>query len=320
MYLGRLSIGLVLLTIAASALCAESEASPTVVVYGGGEDEFASMLAELVEASDRLDAKALMVNSPEAVRLAAAMPNVGCILIYADHRNDLLYLPPALVAFFEGGGGLVGMTEVCNEPSAEELATEVFPIHGNHTVKPAPGTKRAFTYALDEEMAIAEGLPKAFDVLTLGTYASVDLEGNLLEIPGDHRVVYRDSETGVPLIVADESEKGGRSVSVPGIMVVSNQRVDVYYGNLFTDGNFTTLLTNSIAWAMGNSRFTRLDGNVDEKVEEFKGIQEDLRARADEAENDRRTRRTYMLAGFWALGLTVCAAILLKLVLPPQGQ
>jgi hypothetical protein len=307
-----------LLILTASALCYESEARPIIVVYGGGEDEFATMLAELVEGEDRVDAEMLVVGSPEAVGLAAAMPNVACILIYADHKDDLLFLPEPLTAFFEGGGGLVGMTEVCNQPSAEELATDVFPVHGNHTLKTPPGTKRAFTYVLDQNMEIAEGLPETFEILGMGTYTSVDSEGDPLEVPGAHSVVYRDSLTDVPLLVAHQSGKGGRSVAMPGIHVVKNQRVDVYYGNLFLNENFTKLLVNSILWAMGNSRFAQLEQTIDDKVDEFNHIQEELKSRAGTAAKERGTRRTYSLAVAWAVGLVACGTILIKVVLSPQ--
>ncbi len=308
------------LTLVVCALCGPSGARPTVLVYTGGEDQLASMLAELVQAEQELGAETLIVTSPEAVSLACAMPSIACILIYADHRNDLLYLPLALVAFFEGGGGLVGLREVCYEPSAAEMAIDVFPIHGNQTTAPPAGTKRAFTYVLDRGMEIAEGLPEAFDVLSLGTYTSVDSEGNLLEIPGDHRVVYRDLRIGVPLVVAHESKRGGRSVAMPGIMVVSNQRVDVYYGNLFRDENFTRLLTNSIAWAMGNSRFAHLEEVLEDKIREFSSIQNERRTQADQARKERRIRRTYALIAFWAVGLAACGGILVKLILPAQDR
>jgi hypothetical protein len=294
------------------AFSCEGLAKPVVVVYGGGNDEFTDMFAELIE--DRVDAEVMIVTSPEAVRLASALPNIACIMIYADHRDDLVGLPESLPAFFLAGGGLVGMTEVCYEPSAEELSEEVFPIHGNETIRPP---KRVFTYVLDENMEITEGLPESFDVLSIGTYASVDDEGTPLDVPGDQKVVYRDSLSGVPLVVSHESEAGGRSVAIPGIMVVSNQRVDVYYGNLFLNENFNQLLINSIEWTIGNSRYTRLEQELDEKINEFNRIQEDLRTAAEDTKDERRTRRIYYLLVFWAVGLVVCGLILYKLVLIP---
>lgn len=306
-----------LMVFALSGFCYRSEARSVVVVYGGGEDELASMLVELIEGEEEVDAEVLVVNSPEAVRLSAAMPEVACILIYADHRDDLVGLPGPLTAFFEAGGGLVGLREVCSQPAAEELAREVFPVHGNHTLRPS-GSTRAFLYQLDEGAEIAEGLPESFEVLSLGTYVSVDSDGDRIQIPGGHQVIYRDQETGSPLVVAHESEKGGRSVGLPGIMVVSNERVDVYYGNLFLNGNFTALLANSLVWAMGNSRFQALEQDLQQEIEEFNAIQEELRNEAENAESERRTRRTYYLVGFWAAGLVVCGLIMFKLVLAPQ--
>jgi len=306
------------LVLALSGFCYRSAAMPVVVVYGGGEDELASMLVELIESEERIDAEVLVVNSPEAVRLSAAMPDLACILIYADHRDDLVELPEPLTAFFEGGGGLVGLREVCSLPAAEELSMEVFPVHGNHTLR-LSGSTRAFLYRVGEGMEITEGLPESFEVLSLGTYVSVDSDGDPIQIPGNHRTVYRDAETGSPLVVAHESENGGRSVALPGIMVVSNERVDVYYGNLFLDGNFTTLIANSVVWAMGNSRFEAMEQDLQQEIDEFNAIQEELRSEAESAEGERRTRRLYYLVGFWAGGLVVCGLILFRLVLPPQA-
>jgi hypothetical protein len=53
-------------------------------------------------------------------------------------------------------------------------------------------------------------------------------------------------------------------------------------------------------------------------VEEFNNIQEDLRAKAEETKEGRRTRRLYSLIIFWAAGTIVCVLILFKLVLVPQ--
>jgi hypothetical protein len=303
----------VLAVLISLAFSFECLAEPVVVVYGGGDDEVTEMFADLIE--ERVDADVMIVTSPEAVRLASALPNIACIMIYADHRDDLVGLPESLPSFFLAGGGLVGMTEVCYEPSGEELSEEVFPIYGNTTIRPP---KRVFTYTLDNDVELADGLPGSFDILSIGTYASVDDAGAPLDVPGDQKVVYRDSLSGVPLVVAHESEMGGRSVSIPGIMVVKNQRVDVYYGNLFLNENFNQLLINSIEWAMGNSRFTRLEETLDEKVDEYKSIQEELRIAAEGARENRKTQRTYSLLIFWAVGLIACGLILVKMVLVRQ--
>ena len=127
-----------------------------------------------------------------------------------------------------------------------------------------------------------------------------------------------DKANGRLLVVAHENDAGGRSVAIPGIMVVKNQRVDVYYGNLFLNENFNKLLINSIEWAMGNSRFTRLGETLEEKINEFNSIQEELRIAAEETREGRRTRRTYFLMIFWAVGLGITGLILVKMVLVPQ--
>lgn len=309
---------LVTFIIAGLAVCSGSGASPLIVVYTGGMDEFATMLAGLIEEEDSISAEVLILASPEEVRYASAMPNMGCILMFTDHKDELIGLDGTLSGFFQAGGGLVGMTEVCNMASAGKLATEVFPVHGNFTAKPAPGRRRACTYVLSDDLEIAEGLPDTFDILTLGLYISADSDGNPLEIAGDHAVVFDDLETGSPLVIAHQSEMGGRSVAMPGIMVVASKRVDVYYGNLFLDHNFTTLLVNSVAWAMGNSRLASVGEEIEGKLDEWKALQEDLEAKAEAADKERSTSRTVKLIAAWTAGMAACALIVFKMVLPVQ--
>ena len=69
---------------------------------------------------------------------------------------------------------------------------------------------------------------------------------------------------------------------------------------------------------MGNSRFTRLEETLGDKVDEFNSIQEELRIAAEEAREGRKTQRTYFLLTFWAVGLIVCGLILVKMVLVRQ--
>ena len=118
--------------------------------------------------------------------------------------------------------------------------------------------------------------------------------------------------------MAYENDNGGRSVAFPGVWVIPSSRLDVYYGNLVADENFGKLFTNSVLWAAkGSTRFTEVQKDLDEKIEDAKGKQERLKEEAEQARKREETQRLLMLVGVWVVGLIICAVVVLKLVLAP---
>jgi hypothetical protein len=304
------------LLIVSTAAAADLE--PVIVVYSGGTPELGELLASLIESDDRLDARVLIARSPGEVVLAAVTPATQCIVIYAEHKDYVSELDPALVPYFEEGGGLVGIMEPCYEPSAPGLATRVFPVFGNSSDRElSMKERRTRTYILEEASEIASGLPETFQILSIGTYLSADDEGKHVRVPGDYVVVYRDNATGCPLVIAHESHAGGRSVAFPGIMLAKVPRLDVYYGNLVLEEEFVKVFTNSVAWAAGNARIKRVEEGLAEAMVE----QEDrIRQLLDEAEKTRRSKATGRMVGIlllWAGGLVSIGVVLKKLVLVP---
>jgi hypothetical protein len=165
---------------------------------------------------------------------------------------------------------------------------------------------------------ITSGLPETFDLVSLGTYLSADDDGNYLPKPGDYTTVYEDQVIDSPLVVTYETEKGGRSVAMPGIWSVNNERVDVYYGNLITDDNFVKLFTNSILWAAkGSTWFNAISSNLTAKLEDSDAEQQELQRRAEEADKDRARNRMIFLVGTWGAGLVICVVVVWKLVMAP---
>lgn len=303
---------MILLTISS----AWAATNPRIVVYAGGNRELTDMLAGLIENDTRIEAHTLTVSTPQAVSLAAALPNIKCLVIYADNWAHLTDLDQTLIPFFREGGGLVGLTEACFEPSAGALAQRVFPVNANATEKElSPRERRTRTYVLEEGMDIASGLPDSFEVLSMGTYYCADEDGEYLEIPGDHTVVYSDAQVGCPLLVTHESSRGGRSVALPGIMVVNVPRVDVYYGNLARDENFVRLFTNSVLWASTNTRSQFVESDLEQGIEDTKERYEELKEDAERSREKREARRLATLAALWGLGIAFCVAVVWKLML-----
>ncbi len=298
-----------------------ADLNPKIVVYGGTNQEFAEMLASVINNDTRIEAETLVASTPKGVSLATALPNLRCIVIFSDNAKDLSGFKSSLIPFFEEGGGLVGIKEICYIPSAEELAKSVFPIYGNATEKElSPRKTRTRTYVVEEETEITENLPDNFEILSMGTYYSANEEGEYVEIGGSKTVVYRDGEVGCPLVVTNQSEKGGRSVSLPGIMVVSVPRVDVYYGNIVQDEEFVTLFTNSVLWASGNARSQYMESDLSQRIEDADNRYEELKKAASESEKERNQSRLTMLLLVWALGIAFCGVVAWKIILPSPGE
>jgi hypothetical protein len=295
----------------------EEDPDPMIVIYSAGDPVLGEMLANLLIEDDRIDSKVEIITDPEIIEMASLLPSTECIVIYAVHEDQVTGLYTSLSLYLQEGGGLVGIREVCNEPTAKQLATEVFPISANESNR-APNSKgkRARTYLPVDDHMIASGLPETFDILSMGTYLSADDEGNYLPVPGDFSIVYKDEITDSPLVVAVESDQGGRSVAMPGIWSVGNTRVDVYYGNIVADENFMKLFTNSVLWAAkGSTRFKTISSNLTEKIDNADQERQELTRKAEEAERKKNQQRLILLVVVWGGGLVVCGIVVWKLVL-----
>ena len=297
-------------------------AAPTIIVYTGSDSEFARMLAELIEDDERIDSEIRVVNSADLVILAAAMPQTECIIIYTSNKVEIEGLEDTLLSYFQQGGGLVGMREICYQPSAGELATRLFPVMANTSVQQlSPREKRVRIYVTDRETEINQGLPDTFEILSMGTYYKGDARDEYMDVHSNYTVPYRDQETGSPLVLAYQNEKGGRSVALPGIWVIPSERLDVYYGKLVEEPNFVQLFTNSVLWAAkGSSRYEEVQQDLDQKIMDAETRQDRLKEEADEARREEKTRRQVILAVLWAAGLVGCALIAKKMVLVPVEE
>ena len=293
--------------------------TPIIIVYTGVNDDYGEMLASLIREEDVSGADVFVTADPELVSLGASLPNTVCIVVHADNAAEMTGLEESLSTYFIKGGGVIGMKDACYLSSSGDLATRVFPTYANFSVKETHPDKWARTYLRNEVKTINSDLPESFTVMSMGTYFSADIEGEYLEVPGEWSVLYRDSETSSPQVLAYETEGGGRSVAFPGIWVVSTSRLPVYYGNLVKNEDFAELFTNSVRWAGESSRYTRLSGEWSNRLEKVTESREKLVEEAEERMNTRSSRRTYTLLGLWTLGLVTSTLITWKLIIHP-GQ
>jgi len=297
---------------------AQDGPKPVIVVYSGTDTEIAQALAGLIEQDARFDGEILVVSSPSAVTLATLLPTTQCIVIYSDHRDHLFGFETTLLPFFNMGGGLVGIRDACYEPSAGNLSKDVFPTYGNFSlVKTSMAQKRVRTYVGVGTSEVTSGLPETFQLVSMGTFLCADKNGSYIEFPGSYQVLYKDEETGSPLVLTYESEGAGRSVAMPGVMVVKTQRVDVYYGTLLADENFVKLFTNSVFWAAASPRFASVTQDIEGKLAITENERRTLKEQGELAERKDRQKRLYTVLVIWVLGLAACALITKKLILAP---
>ena len=297
---------------------AQDAFKPTIVVYSGTDTTIAHALASLIEQDARFHGETLVVSSPSAVALATVLPTAQCIVIYSDHKDHLQGLDLTLPPFLDEGGGLVGMRDACYEPSAGNLSRNVFPVYGNFSlVKTSIAQKRVRTYVGVGTSEVTSGLPERFQLVSMGIFLCADENGTYVQVPGSYQVLYEDEETGAPLVLAYESEGAGRSVAMPGVMVVKTPRVDVYYGTLLADGNFVKLFTNSVLWAADSPRFASLTQNLEGKLATIENEKQALKQEGQAARKKDRQKRLATVVVIWAMGLAACALITKKLILAP---
>ena len=313
------------LTISLAAMAHAQGVKPTILVYSGTDPGFATMMAEMIASDERIDANVQVVLSSDILTLATVLPQTQCIIIYASNKAEVEGLQQPLESFFDDGGGLIGMKEPCYVSSGQELAKEVFPTFANVSLLSSP-RNRVRTYTVDQRNDINSGLPDTFQLPSMGIYLCGDKKKQYLanceaSLPQGATILYRDQETGAPLVVAYQNENGGRSVGFTGVSVVSSPRVDIYYGKLVADENFTKLFLNSVVWAsQGSSRFSRISANLSETLQEAKERQQRLKEESQQASRRRATQRLALLVVFWILGLAACVVILKKAILLPLEE
>jgi hypothetical protein len=315
--MGRLLLLLLTATLLTAVPAAAVE--PTIVVYSGTDSGFAAILAELIENDTRINSQTRVVNSLDLITLATALPQTEAIIIYASSKAEIEGLDQALPSYFQQGGGLIGMREPCYVPSAPTLATEVFQVQANTSIRQlSPAEKRVRTYTTQENTEINDGLPQTFELLSMGTYYTGDAEGNYINIHQEYTIPYKDQGTGSPLVLTYQNQQGGRTTAMPGVWAIPSARLDVYYGKIAAQPDFARLFTNIVLWtAKGSTRYNQVQQDLDQKIQEVKTRKDRLQEEAEKARKKEQTQRLILLTTIWAAGLAACAIITKKIILTP---
>jgi hypothetical protein len=308
-----------LLILVQSANC-EEIFDPIVIVYTGRMPEFGAALAEIVEETGT---RTLVAKTDSVLRGLISLPQVRCVVVATQNPSDFGFLSQfssVLVDYFRDGGSLVGIGPCCSM-RIEELATTVFPIMGNASGRgrPIEGVHGS-RYVLAQPLAsVTDQLPESFaitqnefDYLRIDS-APVDPSSDLDET----EVIYREEETGAPMVVILEGSEGGRTVSWPGCYVVDVERLPFYWGRLVEQEEFRRLLVGLLDWAMeGNSRYderapsAQMDLQAEaERLDEVMEDGEDLRRRSERG-------RLYTLLILWSIAIVFQGFLVVKFLLP----
>jgi hypothetical protein len=323
MTLTRLAPFLVLLIILQIILpiaLAEEPFEPYVAVYGGRLPEYAAALASIIEETGT---RAIVADTDSVLRGLAGLPQAKCILIAALNPSDFVFLrefSPALEQYFKEGGSFVGLGACCSM-DLEPLAKTIFPIRGNATERGGRiGEDFGNQYVLSDPLEeISGGLPESMVITQEKLTYRAGKEGPIdpAVADGTLRVVYREVNTGAPLLVAYESEFGGRSVAFTGCYVVSVERLPFYWGNLVAKEEFRTLLRQSIIWAMeGSGRFADLHPSIEARLGEEVASLQDVAEAGEEARSRASRNRLLLVAGLWAVALVFQGFLVVKVILP----
>jgi hypothetical protein len=218
----------------------------------------------------------------------------------------------------------VGLGACCSM-DLEPLATTIFPVRGNATGRGGNvGDDFGNEYVLSDPMEeISGGLPESF-IITQEMFIYRSGAGGPIEPAvgaGTLNVVYRDAKTGAPLLVAYESEFGGRSVAFPGCYVFSVERLPFYWGKLVENEEFRTLLKQSITWAMdGSGRFADLHPSIEARLMEEEASRQAVIDAGEDAQARARSNRLLVLVGLWAVALVFQAFLVIKVIVPRVRQ
>jgi hypothetical protein len=270
--------------------------------------ELAQGVADILSAGVGAENQFVVLSDPSKTASMLSLPNVRCVILTSVSSTDLQFLAEPVLGYFESGGSAIGFHGSSWQSKVGDLARRVFPAFGNST---GFGTKKddlnVNEYRRDEVLAgIGEDLPEAFDLIGQ-FFALCRSPERELVLPqpqsGTRTVLYKDDQSGAPLVIAYEGEKGGRSICFTGLFFRSTPTAGNYFGRILVQEEFKSLIEDCFAWCSeGNTRYNEYSENHAQILEESLGEEERLRARAEERESSRRGRRRLALIISWILG------------------
>jgi hypothetical protein len=291
---------------------------PLVLVYSGSMVEWASAICEILNEDDRITGECLVVPDRDLLSTMLFLPRVQGLILAPVAARDIKGVGDLAKDFFDQGGACVGFSPCTDIRSEVELASSVFPFFCNKsTGSERVGNRLVNTYVAREiEGEVADGLPTAFGLVSGGYLFATSPGGDVIEIlpdEGTRRVFWEEEKTGAPLVIGYERPGTGRSVGFSGCRINEVSRSNTYFGALVDQEEFTTLLGNTIAWALGGSdRYSDLEDSWQSILQSEENRRAETVARATDAREDERTRRNLGLLGVWVLAGLACAISLWK--------
>lgn len=309
----RLWVAVIFLMDLGTGCLAAADWTPKVLVYSSDMPGFAQGLAELL-ANQTEGINFLALDQPAELSSLLAMPDVTCVILPVMTGSAIRTLVDPLCTYFHNGGALVGFQGCCDTKQVGLLATEVFPMFGNSTGSPViKDAGPANEYVRDQALEAFGDLPESFDLV--GQFFSYS--GNATRQPVDPQpaeglktVLFRESRTKAPLVVAYETPGSSRSVCFAGCFVKAKETERNYYGRLLEDPIFIKLIRDALAWTtQGVTRSSRYESSYKDLIQGDSDRLQSLLESAARSEKDRKSRRQLSLSATWVLGITAIAAL-----------
>jgi len=291
-----------------------------VLVFAGRMPGFGEAIGQIVNESGY---EAILVRE-DSFRSLLTLPQTICVVIAAFNPSDFVFLKeftPALERYLEEGGSLVGIGSVCSYEDLGDLAIKVFPIRGNTSVMGKRlGDRFGSKLVLSEPVeGISDGMPSSFVVTQNRFVVCKGPSGPLdpFNPGGDVRVVYREEETGAPLVVTFQRQGGGRTVSMPGFYTVNIERLPFYWGRLVKESEFRELVRASVIWAsQGSTRYQTLCSSLEQTLSERAEQISRVKRVGEDLSRGQRVRRILFLSVLWMVVAALDFFLVVRFIYP----
>jgi len=301
---------------------------PLVVVYPGEMEEMAGWgqgILDLLSNSSSGGEHFLLATDSGMLASLLALPNVRCVIIASMNGKDVASVADALLSYYNAGGSAIGIQSCCSVAAVGELARTMFPVFGNTSGKFVIKNGRWVNeYIRDQGLPAFDDLPDSFDLPGQFFLYPGDSSRKLVEqktLEGETTVLFREKKTQAPLVIAHTGPKGGRTVSLPGCMVIHVERVSNYYGNMLGHPLFRKLLVDSFRWVSeSNTRFEKYEQTFAADLQERKEQRSQLLDEVERGRRMKKTKRLLFLAVSWGIGLSVISCVVYFRFLKPHRR
>lgn len=300
------------------------EVRPRVIVYSSDMPNLSVAIAAALSDTLEGDLDVIAVTEPSLLSSYLGLPDTAGVVLATIKSIELQELGKQLFAYFRLGGALVGFQGALNQQNVGDLAREVFPAFGNATGSfvTKDGTP-VNEYSRSEVLEGFEELPDNFDLVGQFFVYCAGPSREVIEpdAAGKRTVLFRDSKTAAPLVIAYQNDEGSRSVGFSGFFVREQENARNYYGKLLDSPVFLSLLESSLTWTLNGSSRLMAYTHSQELIESERERIQELKELSAKEESSKRTRRLLVLVVIWAMGiLSVGGLVWLSFIKPVRGD